>query len=96
MDDLGAPLSYLVLEKGVPVYSSDGQRLGCWFAQLQDDVAGLAANLVGQLLHQRRRSAAGHLDLDHGPKVALTPCHLVCHDLGHAASFAGDSGDRDH
>jgi hypothetical protein len=28
MEDLGAPLSYLVLERGVPVYSSDGERLG--------------------------------------------------------------------
>jgi hypothetical protein len=28
MEDLGAPLSYLVLKKGVPVYSSDGERLG--------------------------------------------------------------------
>ncbi len=28
MDDLGAPVSYLVLKRGVPVYSSDGQRLG--------------------------------------------------------------------
>jgi hypothetical protein len=28
MEDLGAPVSYLVLEPGVPVYSSDGQRLG--------------------------------------------------------------------
>jgi hypothetical protein len=28
MDDLGHPISYLVLKKGVPVYSSDGQRLG--------------------------------------------------------------------
>lgn len=28
MEDLGAPLSYLVLERGVAVYSSDGERLG--------------------------------------------------------------------
>jgi hypothetical protein len=28
MDDLGEPISYLVVDKGVPVYSSDGQRLG--------------------------------------------------------------------
>jgi len=28
MDDLGAPISYLALDKGVPVYSSDGKELG--------------------------------------------------------------------
>jgi hypothetical protein len=28
MDDLGAPGSYLTLGPGVPVYSSDGERLG--------------------------------------------------------------------
>lgn len=28
MDDLGAPISFLVLGAGVPVYSSDGEKLG--------------------------------------------------------------------
>jgi hypothetical protein len=28
MDDLGAPSSYLTIDKGVPVYSSDGEKLG--------------------------------------------------------------------
>lgn len=28
MDDLGAPISFLTLGKGVPVYSSDGIRVG--------------------------------------------------------------------
>jgi hypothetical protein len=28
MDDLGAPISYLVLKRGTPVYSRDGERLG--------------------------------------------------------------------
>jgi len=28
MDDLGAPISYMVLERGVAVFSSDGDRLG--------------------------------------------------------------------
>ena len=28
MEDLGEPLSYLVVEKGVPVYSSDEQKVG--------------------------------------------------------------------
>jgi PRC-barrel domain len=28
MEDLGEPISYLVLKRGAEVYSSDGQRLG--------------------------------------------------------------------
>ena len=28
MEDLGDPISYLVLERGTPVYSRDGERLG--------------------------------------------------------------------
>lgn len=28
MEDLGAPVSYLVVSKGVPVFSSDGKNLG--------------------------------------------------------------------
>jgi hypothetical protein len=28
MEDLGEPTSYLVVDKGVPVFSSDGQNLG--------------------------------------------------------------------
>jgi hypothetical protein len=28
MDDLGEPRSYLAVDKGVPVYSSDGEKLG--------------------------------------------------------------------
>jgi hypothetical protein len=28
MEDLGRPSSYLTVDKGVPVYSSDGERLG--------------------------------------------------------------------
>jgi hypothetical protein len=28
MEDLGAPISYLALAEGVPVYSSDGRKLG--------------------------------------------------------------------
>lgn len=28
MEDLGHPVSYLVARRGIPVFSSDGQRLG--------------------------------------------------------------------
>lgn len=28
MDDLGSPCSYLVAKRGIPVFSSDGEKLG--------------------------------------------------------------------
>ncbi len=38
MEDLGTPISYLVLERGVPVFSSDGERLGK-VVRVQRDIA---------------------------------------------------------
>jgi hypothetical protein len=41
VDDLGSPISYLVLEKGAPVYSADGERVGRVTevrADLQNDI----------------------------------------------------------
>ena len=38
MDDLGAPVSYMVLERGVTVFSSDGEHLGS-VVRVQRDVA---------------------------------------------------------
>jgi PRC-barrel domain len=38
MEDLGPPISYLVLERGVPVFSSDGERLGK-VVRVQRDIA---------------------------------------------------------
>lgn len=38
MEDLGSQISYLVLERGVPVFSSDGERLGK-VVRVQRDIA---------------------------------------------------------
>jgi hypothetical protein len=38
VDDLGAPISYMVLERGVTVFSSDGVQLGS-VVRVQRDVA---------------------------------------------------------
>lgn len=38
MEDLGSQISYLVLDKGVPVFSSDGERLGR-VVRVQRDIA---------------------------------------------------------
>jgi sporulation protein YlmC with PRC-barrel domain len=41
MEDLGDPVSYLMLEKGAPVYTADGERVGTVVevrADLQNDI----------------------------------------------------------
>lgn len=38
MEDLGAPISYLTLEEGVPVFASDGRKVGK-VADVQADLA---------------------------------------------------------
>jgi ABC-2 type transport system ATP-binding protein len=55
---------------------SEGKRLANWGIQLQDDIAGLAADDIRQLLDVRRSPAAGHLDLEHEKKVPLTRATL--------------------
>lgn len=46
MDDLGQPSSYLVLEHGTPVYSSDGQALGAVEHVLADAEADIFDGIV--------------------------------------------------
>jgi uncharacterized protein YrrD len=44
--DLGEPSSYLLLEPGVPVYSSDGERLGDVEHVLADDASDVFDGIV--------------------------------------------------
>lgn len=60
MDDLGAPLSYLVLEKGVPVYSSDGQRLG----RVVRVLSAPEANMFDGIIFDTKAGPGGHRFVD--------------------------------
>jgi hypothetical protein len=64
MDDLGAPLSYLVLEKGVPVFSSDGQRLG----RVVEVLSAPEANLFDGIIFDTKAGPGGHRFVD-APEV---------------------------
>ncbi len=64
MDDLGAPLSYLVLEKGVPVYSSDGQRLG----RVVRVLSAPEANMFDGIVFDTKAGPGGHRFVD-APEV---------------------------
>jgi PRC-barrel domain protein len=64
MDDLGAPLSYLVLKKGVPVYSSDGQRLG----RVVKVLSAPEANMFDGIVFDTKAGPGGHRFVD-APEV---------------------------
>ena len=62
--DLGAPLSYLVLKKGVPVYSSDGQRLG----RVTRVLSAPEANMFDGIIFDGKAGFGGHRFVD-APEV---------------------------
>ncbi|HET8565343.1 MAG TPA: hypothetical protein VFL77_02615 [Solirubrobacterales bacterium] len=64
MDDLGAPLSYLVLQKGVPVFSSDGRRLG----RVVRVLAAPEANMFDGIIFDAKSGPGGHRFVD-APEV---------------------------
>ena len=46
MDDLGAPIAYLALEPGTPVYASDGQQVGKVEHVLADESADVFDGII--------------------------------------------------
>ncbi|HET7416687.1 MAG TPA: PRC-barrel domain-containing protein [Solirubrobacterales bacterium] len=64
MDDLGAPLSYLVLKRGVPVYASDGEQVG----RVSKVLAAPEANMFDGILFDTKRGPGGRRFVD-APEV---------------------------
>jgi len=64
MDDLGAPLSYLVLKKGVPVYSKDGERLG----RVVQVLSAPEAHMFDGIVFDTKAGPGGHRFVD-APEV---------------------------
>ncbi len=60
MDDLGAPSSYLTLEKGAPCYSSDGQHLG----KVEHVLADPGLDLFDGIVLDRSVLPGGHRFVD--------------------------------
>jgi sporulation protein YlmC with PRC-barrel domain len=46
MDDLGPPVSHLVLDDGTPVYDRDGRRIGVVEQAMTDEATGIFEGLV--------------------------------------------------
>lgn len=56
MEDLGAPISFLVLEQGTPIYSSDGERLG----EVEHLLADEETNIFDGIVIDRSVLPGGH------------------------------------
>lgn len=64
MEDLGAPISYLVLKKGAAVYSRDGERLG----RVVRVLAAPEANMFDGIIFDTKAGPGGHRFVD-APEV---------------------------
>jgi len=65
MEDLGEPTSYLVVDKGVPVYSSDGQDLG----RVVRVLSAREADMFDGIIFDTTKGPGGHRFVD-APEVA--------------------------
>lgn len=64
MEDLGHPVSYLVAKRGIPVFSSDGKKLG----RVVKVQAAPEANLFDGIVFDTNRGPGGHRFVD-APEV---------------------------
>jgi uncharacterized protein YrrD len=62
MDDLGAPISYLVLGDGAPVYDRDGELVGVVDHTLVDEETGI---FEGVIVHTRPVVPGRHVFASH-------------------------------
>jgi hypothetical protein len=64
MDDLGHPVSYLVAKRGIPVFSSEGEKLG----RVVRVLAAPEANMFDGVLFDTSRGPGGRRFVD-APEV---------------------------
>ena len=64
VDDLGDPVSYLVAKRGIPVFSSEGEKLG----QVTRVLAAPEANMFDGIIFDTSRGPGGHRFVD-APEV---------------------------
>ena len=64
MEDLGHPVSYLVAKRGIPVFSSDGEKLG----RVTRVLAAPEANMFDGIIFDTSRGPGGHRFVD-APEV---------------------------
>jgi hypothetical protein len=64
MEDLGDPVSYLVAKRGIPVFSSDGEKLG----RVVKVFAAPEANMFDGILFDTSRGPGGRRFVD-APEV---------------------------
>jgi uncharacterized protein YrrD len=81
MEDLGEPISYLTLQGGVPVFSSDGERLG----KVVRVLAAPEANMFDGIIIDTTAGPGGHRFVD-APEVERIYEHGVVLSIDAAAA----------
>jgi hypothetical protein len=81
--DRGAPTSYLTLERGTPVFTSDGVEIG----RVEHVLADADADIFDGLVIDTRRGPGGHRFVD-APQVAGMAAGRVTLTLDSAAADA--------
>ncbi len=91
-DDLGTPSSYMALDEGTPVFSSDGEELGRVREVLADPGTDTFDGLVlaaGGLGRDRRFVEAAQVDEIYERGVVLALDAASARDLPHREDVAG-------
>ena len=84
MNDLGEPTSYVVLEAGTPVYSSDGKRIGAVHHVLAAEAQDIFDGIVIGDTEPQHLPGGGHRFVD-APEVAAIHEHGVTLSIDAAA-----------
>jgi hypothetical protein len=84
MSDLGNPISYAVLAKGTPVYSSDGEQVGTVHHVLAAEAQDIFDGIVIGDTQERHLPGGGHRFVD-APEVAAIHEHGVTLTIDAAA-----------
>ena len=95
-EDLGAPVSYLVLADGTPVFDRSGDRVGTVEHVLADEGADVFHGLLVKTADGHRFARAGVVDglYEHGVIVAVPGAELPEPSADPAAQQADDEGLR--
>jgi sporulation protein YlmC with PRC-barrel domain len=95
--DLGEPVSSLVLKNGTPVYDSSGDRAGEVEHVIADEVDDVFHGLIVKTADGHRFAAAGHIDgLYERGVIVNTPAAQLPEPSADAAAQAADDDGLKH
>nr|WP_296073136.1 PRC-barrel domain-containing protein [uncultured Actinoplanes sp.] len=94
-EDLGAPVAYLVLKDGTPVYDRSGAKVGEVEHVLDDEQSDVFHGLIVKTAEGHRFARADQVDglFEHGVIVSVPAAQLASPDSDPAAQLTEDQSD---